>query len=113
MAIWAANIPWLINSVICSAAPAGHAWIRLEAADNAKAPRPFRLQLSTPVPAGAGSLDEAYLDVTENIQGILIATEIATMIRARLRGDLECHIFNVMSAWLTLRRVTVAPSDMI
>ena len=27
------------------------------------------------------------------------------MIRARLRGDLECHIFNVMSAWLTLRRV--------
>jgi DNA polymerase-4 len=30
------------------------------------------------------SLDEAYLDVTENIQGIPIATEIATMIRAKI-----------------------------
>ena len=29
------------------------------------------------------SLDEAYLDVTENIQGIPIATEIATLIRAK------------------------------
>ncbi len=31
------------------------------------------------------SLDEAYLDVTENKQGILVATEIATIIRARIK----------------------------
>ncbi|MGX5722390.1 DNA polymerase IV [Shinella zoogloeoides] len=31
------------------------------------------------------SLDEAYLDVTENKQGITIATEIATIIRARIK----------------------------
>ncbi|PZR86748.1 MAG: DNA polymerase IV [Stutzerimonas stutzeri] len=31
------------------------------------------------------SLDEAYLDVTENKQGIPIATEIATIIRARIK----------------------------
>ncbi len=31
------------------------------------------------------SLDEAYLDVTENKQGIPIATEIATVIRARIK----------------------------
>jgi DNA polymerase-4 len=30
------------------------------------------------------SLDEAYLDVTENIHGIPVATEIATMIRAKI-----------------------------
>lgn len=30
------------------------------------------------------SLDEAYLDVTENIQGIASATEIATIIRAKI-----------------------------
>jgi DNA polymerase IV len=30
------------------------------------------------------SLDEAYLDVTENIQGIASATEIATMIRTKI-----------------------------
>ena len=33
------------------------------------------------------SLDEAYLDVTENKQGIPIATEIATIIRARIKED--------------------------
>lgn len=31
------------------------------------------------------SLDEAYLDVTENKQGITIATEITTIIRARIK----------------------------
>jgi DNA polymerase-4 len=31
------------------------------------------------------SLDEAYLDVTENLQGIATATEIATLIRARIK----------------------------
>jgi DNA polymerase-4 len=31
------------------------------------------------------SLDEAYLDVTENKQGIAIATDIATIIRARIK----------------------------
>lgn len=31
------------------------------------------------------SLDEAYLDVTENKQGIPVATDIATMIRERIR----------------------------
>lgn len=31
------------------------------------------------------SLDEAYLDVTENKQGIAVATEIAALIRARIR----------------------------
>src|ERR1700759_80737 len=30
------------------------------------------------------SLDEAYLDVTENIQGIPVATEIASLIRTRI-----------------------------
>src|SRR6201996_1614581 len=30
------------------------------------------------------SLDEAYLDVTENIQGISVATEIASLIRAKI-----------------------------
>jgi DNA polymerase-4 len=33
------------------------------------------------------SLDEAYLDVTENIQVIPIATEIATMIRAKILDE--------------------------
>jgi DNA polymerase-4 len=33
------------------------------------------------------SLDEAYLDVTENIQGIPIATEIATMIRPKILSE--------------------------
>lgn len=32
------------------------------------------------------SLDEAYLDVTENKQNIPVATDIATMIRARIKG---------------------------
>jgi nucleotidyltransferase/DNA polymerase involved in DNA repair len=35
------------------------------------------------------SLDEAYLDVTENIQGIPIATEIATMIRAKILSETD------------------------
>src|ERR1700726_2088061 len=33
------------------------------------------------------SLDEAYLDVTENLQGIATATEIAEEIRARIRAE--------------------------
>src|ERR1700749_2911110 len=33
------------------------------------------------------SLDEAYLDVTENIQNIPVATEIAALIRARILSD--------------------------
>jgi len=33
------------------------------------------------------SLDEAYLDVTENIQGIASATEVATMIRAKILSE--------------------------
>ena len=33
------------------------------------------------------SLDEAYLDVTENLQGIASATEIAEAIRARIRAE--------------------------
>jgi DNA polymerase IV len=33
------------------------------------------------------SLDEAYLDVTENIQRIAIATEIATLIRAKIFSE--------------------------
>jgi DNA polymerase IV len=33
------------------------------------------------------SLDEAYLDVTENIQGIASATEIATIIRAKILSE--------------------------
>src|SRR5215217_620379 len=35
------------------------------------------------------SLDEAYLDVTENLQGITSATEIAEQIRAKIRGDTQ------------------------
>ncbi|MBX3560632.1 MAG: DNA polymerase IV [Sphingomonas sp.] len=35
------------------------------------------------------SLDEAYLDVTEDLQGIGIATEIARQIRARIRADTQ------------------------
>ena len=33
------------------------------------------------------SLDEAYLDVTENLQGIATATEIAQLIRAKIRAE--------------------------
>jgi DNA polymerase-4 len=33
------------------------------------------------------SLDEAYLDVTENLKGITLATEIAEDIRARIRAE--------------------------
>ena len=33
------------------------------------------------------SLDEAYLDVTENLQGIASATEIARVIRARIKAE--------------------------
>ncbi|MDX1127287.1 DNA polymerase IV [Sinorhizobium medicae] len=33
------------------------------------------------------SLDEAYLDVTENLKGMELATEIAEEIRARIRAD--------------------------
>jgi DNA polymerase IV len=33
------------------------------------------------------SLDEAYLDVTENIQGMPVATEIATLIRAKILSE--------------------------
>jgi DNA polymerase-4 len=35
------------------------------------------------------SLDEAYLDVTENLKGILSATQIAEEIRARIRAEIE------------------------
>ena len=35
------------------------------------------------------SLDEAYLDVTENLKGIRSATEIAEEIRARIRAETE------------------------
>ncbi len=33
------------------------------------------------------SLDEAYLDVTENLKGIATATEVATEIRAKIRAE--------------------------
>jgi nucleotidyltransferase/DNA polymerase involved in DNA repair len=35
------------------------------------------------------SLDEAYLDVTENLQGIASATEIAERIRAKIRAETQ------------------------
>jgi hypothetical protein len=35
------------------------------------------------------SLDEAYLDVTENLKGISSATQIAEEIRARIRAETE------------------------
>jgi DNA polymerase-4 len=35
------------------------------------------------------SLDEAYLDVTENLKGIISATQIAQEIRARIRAETE------------------------
>src|SRR6476619_4149548 len=35
------------------------------------------------------SLDEAYLDVTENLKGIVLATQIAEEIRARIRAETE------------------------
>ncbi|WP_407156576.1 DNA polymerase IV [Bradyrhizobium sp. STM 3557] len=35
------------------------------------------------------SLDEAYLDVTANIQGITVATEIATLIRAKILSETD------------------------
>ena len=38
------------------------------------------------------SLDEAYLDVTENLKGILSATEIAEEIRARIRAETALKI---------------------
>ncbi|TJV68760.1 MAG: DNA polymerase IV, partial [Mesorhizobium sp.] len=33
------------------------------------------------------SLDEAYLDVTDNLQGIPVATTIAEMIRAKIKAE--------------------------
>jgi DNA polymerase IV len=35
------------------------------------------------------SLDEAYLDVTENVQGIVSATEIAERIKAKIRAETQ------------------------
>jgi len=35
------------------------------------------------------SLDEAYLDVTENLQAIASATEIAKQIRAKIRAETQ------------------------
>src|SRR5262249_60157867 len=35
------------------------------------------------------SLDEAYLDVTENLKGIVLATQIAEEIRATIRAETE------------------------
>src|SRR5690242_207725 len=35
------------------------------------------------------SLDEAYLDVTENLKGMSSATEIAEEIRARIRSEMD------------------------
>src|SRR6516162_692073 len=35
------------------------------------------------------SLDEAYLDVTENLKGIVLATQIAEEIRAKIRAEIE------------------------
>jgi DNA polymerase IV len=35
------------------------------------------------------SLDEAYLDVTQNLKGIVLATKIATEIRSRIRAETE------------------------
>jgi hypothetical protein len=35
------------------------------------------------------SLDEAYLDVTENLKGISLATQIAEEIRARIHAEIE------------------------
>src|SRR6201988_5324569 len=35
------------------------------------------------------SLDEAYLDVTENLKGIVSATQIAQEIRAKIRAEFE------------------------
>src|SRR5205085_6597355 len=35
------------------------------------------------------SLDEAYLDVTENLKGVSAATQIAEEIRARIRAETE------------------------
>jgi len=39
------------------------------------------------------SLDEAYLDVTANLQGIASATEIAERIRAKIRGETQLTAF--------------------
>src|SRR5215472_2503887 len=35
------------------------------------------------------SLDEAYLDMTENLQDIASATEVAEQIRAKIRGETQ------------------------
>ena len=39
------------------------------------------------------SLDEAYLDVTENLKGIISATQIAEEIRAKIRAETAAHGF--------------------
>src|SRR5437870_13725743 len=51
------------------------------------------------------SLDEAYLDVTENLKGIISATKIAEEIRARIRAETELTasagvFYNKFLAWL-------------
>src|SRR5215468_4493371 len=43
----------------------------------------------TPVIEPPLSLDEAYLDVTENLKGISLATQIAEEIRAKIRAETE------------------------
>src|SRR6516164_9800990 len=37
------------------------------------------------------SLDEAYLDITENLKGIVSATQIAEEIRAKIRAENRAH----------------------
>jgi DNA polymerase-4 len=52
------------------------------------------------------SLDEAYLDVTENLQGIVSATQIAETIRAKIRTETGL----TASAGVSYNNVWPAPS---
>jgi hypothetical protein len=55
------------------------------------------------------SLDEAYLDVTENLKGIETATEIAMEIRAKIRAETGLTAsagFPTISSWRSSRPIT-------
>jgi hypothetical protein len=57
------------------------------------------------------SLDEAYLDVTENVKGIASATQIAETIRAKIRREtsLTASAGATTNSWRSLPRITASP----
>jgi DNA polymerase-4 len=60
------------------------------------------------------SLDEAYLDVTENLQGIPLARDIALAIRAKIKAETGLNASQgspTINSWPSLRPTTVSRTD--